>query len=190
MLKIAEHIRITAVIVVAALMLAGYYIYTYQDKSYAPVYPMGVAVSTSPEISASELRAFLKTWHKYLEDGMDKVGYAQLSMSVQGRADKVNPRVARWLERKGWNADRFFYVEQRLRAVIATIHRDKRIARNNQMIKKRLKNIADQNLAAALTRLAENEVKKINVEQITPAERHMVEPQMDDITAILKGEIN
>lgn len=181
-----EHIRIIGSIVVVALIFVGWHVITYQDKSYAPVYPLGIKVSTSPEISAAELRAFLKTWHKYQEDGMDKVGYRQFSMTAQNSAAKVNPRVARWLDRKGWNPDRFFYVEQRLLAILATIRRDEKIAHNNQMIKERLKTMKDKNLAAALQRLAANEAKKINVEQISPAERHMVETQMDDIMAILK----
>lgn len=185
-----EYIRIICGLVVAALIFVGWHIFTYQDKSYAPVYPLGVEVSTSPEISTSELRAFLKTWHKYLEDGMDKVGYSQLSLSSKNSATEINPKVARWLKRKGWNPDRFFYVEQRLRAIIATIKRDERIVKTNMMIKKRLKNEDNGNLATALSRLSENESKKLNVEQITEVERRLVAPELEEVIIILKGSEN
>lgn len=185
-----EYIRIIGGLVVVALMFVGWYIFTYQDKSYAPVYPLGVEVSTSPEISASELRAFLKTWHKYLEDGMDKVGYSQLSLSSKHSAAEITPKVARWLKRKGWNPDRFFYVEQRLRAIITTIKRDERIVKTNMMIKKRLKNEDNGNLATALSRLSENESKKLNVEQITEAERRLVAPELEEVIILLKGSGN
>lgn len=188
MIKLSENIRIIAGTAVVMLMFSGYYFNTYRDMSYAPVYPVGVEVSTSPEISASELRAFLKTWNKYCRDGMDKVGSRQLSMAAQDSADEMNPEISRWLERKGWNVARFFYVEERLRAIVATIYRDRKIDRNRQMIKERLRNVKDPRLAAALKRFAENEAKKINVEQISPAERYMVEPQLEDIMAILKNE--
>lgn len=171
---------------VCILLIAAYGAYSYIEKGYAPVYANDV-VSNSTTISSEELRAFLKTWNKYLDDEMDQVGYTQISQTTDASAKEANPQTASWLERKGWSPDRFYYVEARLRAIISTIKKDEFIIKNNEMILAQAKNSNDVEVSESLIKYADEQYKKINVEQISPPERAMVTAQFDEIIALLKG---
>ena len=133
------------------------------------------------------MRAFLKTWNRYLAEGMDKVGYAQVSMTASSSLKEANPRVTAWLERKRWNADRFFYIEARLRAIVSTIKKDEFIVRNNKMILEQAKNSNDADVSESLIKYADEQYKKLNVEKISAAERAMVTAQFDEIVNLLQG---
>lgn len=189
---VAMNKKIGIVVTASALcilLIAAYGAYTYTEKGYAPVYNNGV-VSDSEDISSEELRAFLKTWHQYLIDGIDKVGYSQISQTTNASAKEANPQVARWLSRKGWNPDRFYYVETRIRAIISTIKKDEFILKNNEMILAQAKNSNDADVSGSLIKYANEQYKKLNIEKITPAERAMVTAQFDEIIDLLKGFSN
>lgn len=177
---------VTAAVACLILLFAAYAAYTYTEDGFAPAYPNDV-VSQSKEISAEELRAFLKTWNLYLAEGMDKVGYAQVSMTASSSLKEANPRVTAWLERKRWNADRFFYIEVRLRAIVSTIKKDEFIVRNNKMILEQAKNSNDADVSESLIKYADEQYKKLNVEKISAAERAMVTAQFDEIVNLLQG---
>lgn len=177
-------------VLVSVIILLGvsWGCYTYTERGYAPVYPNNV-VSTSETISQNELRAFLKTWHRYHREGIDKLGFTELSLVTDSTAAEANPDVARWLERKGWNADRFFYVEGRIRAIISTIKKDEQIEQNRRLMLQQAQSAGDSELSRTLLKSAEEQNRKFNVEKITPQERAMIRPQMDDIIALLKGSV-
>lgn len=178
-------------IAVSVIILLGvaWGCYTYTERGYAPVYPNNI-VSTSRTISQNELRAFLKTWHRYRQEGMDKLGFTELSLVTNSSPAQANPDLARWLERKGWDADRFFYIEERIRAIISTIKRDEQIAKNQKLMLQQAKAGGSSELSTALLKNAEAQNQKINIEKITSAERAMIKPQMQDIISLLKGEPN
>lgn len=174
---------------VIILLCAAIGCYIYTERGYAPIYPEN-KVSTSASISQNELRAFLKTWHRYRQEGIDKIGFTDLSLVTDSSPAEANPYVARWLERKGWNADRFFYVEGRVRVILTTIKKDELIERNRQLMLQQAQAGGNSELVAALKKNAEAQSQKFNVEKITLAERAMIKPQMEEIINLLIGEIN
>lgn len=177
------YIAIAAVSVVI-LLYAAYAAYTYKEDGFAPNYPNNI-VSKSKEISAEELRAFLKTWDFYIADGIDKKMTGPISMTASSSLKETNPEVSSWLERKKWDVDRFFYIETRLRTIISTIKKDEFIIKNNNMILEQAKNLSDADVSESLIKYADEQYKKLNVEQISAAERAMVTSQFDEIIKLL-----
>lgn len=183
-MRLNKNQRIILLLALGVVFITlGYFWYCHTEKGYAPLYPNNI-VSQSTEISKNELAAFLKTWPEYKQAGLDKVG---LSQYAQSDAEMASPKTSRWLRRKGWDVKRFYYIEQRVRAIISTIKKDDFILKNNQMIMAQAQGSGNSDVTGALLKLAQSEYKKLNIEKITPQERAMVTPQIDEIINVLQG---
>ena len=183
--------QIAAVLVSVIVIFAiSWKCYHYTEQGYAPAYPENI-VSSSLEISADELKAFLKTIRRYRQEKINELEVSDLAMSAEASLSEANPEVARWLRRKGWNAERFFYIENRVRTILATIARDKEIAKNRRLMLEQAQLMEDKELAEVLLKNAEEQNKKFNIERISADEYQMILPQKEEISALLEnGKVN
>lgn len=179
--------QIAAVLVSVVIIYAvSWRCYRYTEQGYAPAYPNNV-VSASVEISADELKAFLKTLRRYRQEKMEKLGFADISMVGGASLAEANPEVSRWLQRKGWNAERFFYIESRVRTILATISRDEEIAKNRRLMLEQAQTLENKELAEVLLKNVEEQSKKFNIERISAAEYKQVQSQADEINVLLES---
>lgn len=180
--------QIAAVLVSAIIIFAiSWKCCHYTETGYAPSYPDNI-VSVSKEISADELNAFLKTLRRYRQEKIDELGFADISMVGGASLAEANPVVARWLRRKGWNAERFFYIENRVRTIVATISRDEEIAGNRRLMLEQAQMLENKELAEALLKNAEEQNKKFNIERISDSEYKLVKPRIEEINILLDGQ--
>ena len=50
--------------------------------------------------------------------GASRIGARQISLTMGPASEKFPVKTVNWLAARGWNADRFFYVEQRMKAIV------------------------------------------------------------------------
>lgn len=140
-------------------------------------------------VSFREMDDFLRLWSIYLRKNFTQSNVNQISMT-QGRASEVaSPRLKRWLWTQGWNVDRFFYVEDRLRSIVKTAFYRANIRANKQILKQ--KTVAGHYYgdAGSLAKIIKNqESTQADNEKITDKEVEMVSANLDKIVNILEGK--
>lgn len=184
-----KYLYLTSVVVAILLFFIGTAVYQMQHERYAPVYS-NVQAMQKTQISSEELRAFLKTWIKYCEDKGHCPEIPQLSYDTTDGESQVDSALSTWLSNRGWDVNRFLYIDNRLRIIMSTIIRDKEILKKQQLMKDGAKNSGNQAVSETLRREAQAQQKNLNIEKISTEERHMVEPQLEVLKALLKGPKN
>lgn len=137
------------------------------------------------EISAPELDSFLKIWPSYIREGIADLGYSQISLSMKTSVKDMNKQAAAWLAEKNWDADRFFYVEQRLRTILKTLEVDERISDNIEGLKTQLQISGGEQLSGMIEGLIAEQQQRLNIEKISRPELEMVKRRRPEILQIL-----
>lgn len=108
--------RVKGLILIIVFCFLGWFV----GQPIHKIGPKG-AYHQEPEINQpltpEELNAFLDVWGQLMESDL-KDAAGQLSLSSQKSYSGI---LTEWLEDKGWNTNRFFYDEQRLREVIKCV---------------------------------------------------------------------
>lgn len=182
MLRRYKHIAISSLFIAILLVVLLLY-YRHAYKGYAPVYPNNIVPNTT-EIIPLELEAFIKTTRRYKKEGLTHLGLTELSLVTDSSMSDANPNISRWLERKGWNAERFFHIGSRIRVIISTIKKDKDITNTRQLLLEQAKAEKNSNLSKILLQEAEKQQQSLNIEKITDRERKMISSHMDEIIAL------
>ena len=170
------------------VILLGIGIMQARKKLYAPTYPQN-KVSQSVEISQEELRAFLSTVIKYKQENPKKILSSDLSFSTASSLAEENKFLASWVEEHGWDAKRFFYIETRVRIIISTILKDRAIEARKDLMNESAEGIDNQSLSSVIREEAKAQQKNLNIEQISKAERAMIEPQLKEIAKLIDQEV-
>lgn len=143
-------------------------------------YAEGEDVPVSAPLSAQDINAFIDTWKKYSQENADKDALKARNQSIE-ISPEDDPALSAWLTSRGWKPARFFYIEERLRAILATISRDEQILRRHKMILDRMAVEADKTIVIALKRVADRELQRLNIERISSHERQLAEPRLPEI---------
>lgn len=178
-----KHLLILLISVLAVIFV-GIKIYDSAYENYAPHY-VNQKAENAEQISAEEVRAFLKTLLKYREKKQD-LPAEELSYSLSQSFVQTEPGVTAWLKRHGWNADRFFYIANRIRLIINTIHKDKILKEQQDLMREGIQVSEDASLTETLKREVDMQEQKFNIEKISVQERNLIEPQMDVLSEILQ----
>lgn len=180
-----KYLYLTTVVAVILLSFIGTAVYQMQHERYAPVY-IDMQALQKTQISSEELRAFLKTWIKYCEDEGHHPEIPQLSYDTTDGKSQLDPALSTWLSNRGWDVNRFIYIDNRLRIIMSTIMRDKEILKKQQLMKDGAINSGNPAVSETLRREAQAQQKNLNIEKISAEERHMVEPQLEALRTLLK----
>lgn len=170
------------------LLVAVFAIYMsfFEEKeNYAPQYTNG-QIPASAQISAEELRAFLKTWIKYEEESGHKPQMPELSYDTTDGMSQIDADFSEWLVEHGWNVNRFVYIDNRLRVIMTTILRDNAIKEKQRLMRAGAENTDNKAIAETLRRAADSQQQNLNIEKISAAERHFVEPQLEALVKLLQ----
>lgn len=171
-------------IILAAIFLVGWIIVT-------PVNRIGKinlnsydrAPAADQTITPKEMKSFLMVWSQFLQKDLSRRGIQQLSLA-SGKPSEVLPApLLRWLKGEGWNADRFFFVEQRLRAIVKTVV----LKRNLEANQKMLSTVSGMDQENMRRIIAEQE-RQINAEKVTSEELKLVSDSLYQVNAILEGK--
>lgn len=136
-------------------------------------------------VSHNEMNNFLRVWSKYLQDDVSKIGARQVSLTMGPASEKFPIQTINWLTKEGWNADRFFYVEQRMKAIVKSAFLQEHIKSTIAMLESQAgqSGVYGQNAQ----RLIDEQKQRINVEKISSDEINMVTPNLVLISDILDG---
>ncbi len=118
--KTKKKISLTKIIIVLLLLWVGGEWYNYYKAKNAINYAL-IPNPTSKEISEQELMAFLPVWSDYMQQNISELGKRPVSLASGAPEDNLSDEAKEWLLRRLWYPKRFFYVEQRLRAILKTI---------------------------------------------------------------------
>lgn len=143
---------------------------------------------TTKEISRQELMAFLPVWSDYMQQNISELEKHPVSLASGAPEENLSAEAKEWLLRRLWYPKRFFYVEQRLRAILKTIEYQEQSKDLIESLTKQyqtLETIQAQNITpdpqltsqmSGIQNMIEEQQRKQNVEQITPEEIKMIEP--------------
>ena len=131
-------------------------------------------------ITPKEVNAFLDVWPEFLQTNAANGEASQLSLANGKASEVLSPSLKRWFEVKGWDVDRFFYVEQRLRAIIKT----EMLLSNIQNNKKLLEKGRDSNLKNIIN----EQERQVNAEKVSTEELEMIRPVLYKVSKILEAE--
>lgn len=160
-----------------------------EQQRYAPCYSNDKEL-TATHITKEEVRAFLKTWIKYCEEQEQCPQIPELSYDTADGRNQLDANLTTWLERRGWNVNRFIYIENRLRIIITTILRDKEIMQKQRLMEEGAQNAGNPEIATTLRQAADMQRKSLNIEKITRQEREIVAPQLEEMRNLLNGKYN
>ena len=146
------------------------------------------AYLNSPEygetLTADEVNSFLAVWSDFIRKDMGKYELQQVSLANGKPAEVYPPYMRRWFVNQGWNIDRFFYVEQRLKAAVKTVFILDTIDSNRELMRQVS---SDANTVQNLQTVIARQERQINAERITSQEVAMIRPYAYKINAILEG---
>ena len=185
--KNKKKISFTKIIIVLLALWGGIKLYDgYQAKNtinYALI-----PNPTSKEISESELKAFLPVWADYMQQNISELGKRPVSLASGAPEDNLSDEAKEWLLRRLWYPKRFFYVEQRLRAILKTLDQQEQ---SNALIADLSKQyeelsvqqaqnvIPDPKLTSQMSgieNMIHQQQQQQNVEQISDAELNLIAP--------------
>ena len=137
-------------------------------------------------ITPYEINSFLEIWPDYVESWVSKLGVAQLSLTNAKKIDRKLPYITIiWLNRRGWEAERFFYVEQRLKSIVRSAQTEEYVRETVDMLeKKRLQ--TSGSAAQNIQSMIDYHKKSLNVEKVSKAEIDMVRPNLSKISEVLE----
>ena len=185
--KNKKKISFTKIIIILLALWGGIKLYDgYQAKNtinYALI-----PNPTSKEISESELKAFLPVWADYMQQNISELGKRPVSLASGAPEDNLSDEAKEWLLRRLWYPKRFFYVEQRLRAILKTLDQQEQ---SNALIADLSKQyeelsvqqaqniIPDPKLTSQMSgieNMIHQQQQQQNVEQISDAELKLIAP--------------
>ncbi len=137
-------------------------------------------------ISRGEMLQFLETWSDFTAKNIFQSPDIQASLSMEKPSESFPPKIARWLRHKGWHADRFFYVEQRLKSIVKSAQLQQQVLENRKLLASTKPNFSNS-AYNALQNLINEQDAQLNLYHVTQGEIDMVMPQLPLISDILEG---
>lgn len=139
-------------------------------------------------VTFNEMDDFLRLWSIYLRKKFTKSTISQISMTQAKASEVASPRLKRWLWTEGWNVDRFFYVEDRLRSIVKTAYYRANINANKEILKQKTVAGYYHGDAGSLAKIIKKqEETQVDNEKITDEEVAIVAGNLDKIVDILEG---
>ena len=146
---------------------------------------LGTAYTEAPvtgeNLTAKSLNKFLQTWSKFIKTD---ISLQQLSLIDSSSEEKYPSQVVRWLRINGWNAEHFFYIEQRLREAVTAASLQETIEGNKAILQKMREGDAYDNLQKIISM----QQAQLNAVKITPAELELVKSNLYQINQVLEGK--
>ncbi|MDD4556670.1 MAG: hypothetical protein PHE89_05025 [Alphaproteobacteria bacterium] len=139
-------------------------------------------------ISVGEINSFLNVWPDFTNSWVSKLGIPQLSLTTSNNMKRRLPYITiAWLNRRGWDADRFFYVEQRLRSIVRSAQTEEHVYQTIDILEKKMKESGDNYGQMNVKHMIDYHKKSLNVEKVSSEEIKMVRSNLVEISKILEN---
>jgi len=135
-------------------------------------------IKYSGPITQDELASFLPLWREFFSKYADKTDFSSISFTQNLPSDVLPFNMKLWLRSKGWETNRFFFVEQRLRDIINYInmkrHAKDVISIMNEALDKEKNASTRENIKNVIaTQQNVLDEQKSNAQEIALVEKHM-----------------
>lgn len=127
-------------------------------------------------LTAAEVNSFMEVWSDFVQKGLAD-SMKQVSLNSDGA---VPAQVVRWLNAKGWSAEYFFAVEQRLRELISVATLQNNLEDNQKLYEKS----PNDNLRLIIR----NQEERFAALRYNPQELALVRANIYQITNVLDGK--
>ena len=145
-----------------------------------------MAVTT--EISAEETEKFLPLWSEYMAQGLNTDVSDKVSL-MSGDLETALPwPVNFWLNKNCWTAERFYYVEQRLRSILRTLYLREHTRAVKEILLQQLKSETDEAKKASYQNMIDMQDTIANVEAVSEEELNIVRSREQLIEDVLNGK--
>ncbi len=130
-------------------------------------------------LSVKELNAFLRVWSEFMQKDLSKT-MGQVSLQQNS---EVPPQVKRWLSTKGWSAERFFSLEQRIKELVTVATLQNGLEDNRRLLKEMSGPGADN-----IKDIVSLQEKRLNALHYNPKELAIVRNNLYQIEQVLSGK--
>lgn len=145
------------------------------------------SLSTLIVVTESEMDAFLPLWQEYVKSGMSKEVSDKVSLMSGDFAEKLPLRVKVWFNKNCWTPERFFYVEQRLQAILRTIYLQQHTNEVKKVLLEQINHETDENKIKMYQDMIAMQDKISGIEGVTTSETEMVMKRQKQIETILNS---
>lgn len=182
-----------AVIIIAAVLAAVFVLVPFYNpqKEMLKRSMLPELLSKENVITFDEMNRFLETWStfitkKYHLDGKKKIDYHGK------KPKKVFPHTTlQWIENQGWDAERFFEVENRLRAITVYATRKKGTDLIIRSLENQLAQTNDPEMTRNIMAMIDEQsamTKEMKNTKFSDSEVRMVMPNLEIVKDILDGK--
>lgn len=140
---------------------------------------------TETIISQAEKDDFLRVWKQYREQKIDEKTARQVSLLADEPSQILPWRVTFWLSKRCWNADRFYYVEQRLWQIIHSSYLKKHSQNVIAILQNMISEESDEAKIAAYEQMIEMQEQIAKIEQVSDEELNMLQGHEAELASIL-----
>lgn len=145
------------------------------------------SVSTLVVVTDNEVEAFLPLWQEYIKSGMSKEVSDKISLISGDFAEKLPLRIQVWLNKHCWTPERFFYVEQRLQAILRTLYLQQHTSAVKQVLTEQMENETDEDKVKMYQDMIVIQDKISGIEGVTSSEISLVQKRQKQIENILNS---
>ncbi len=146
-------------------------------------------MQTEEFLTAYELKSFLPVWSEYVRSGEKNDVSDKISLLSGNIEESLPLNVKIWLSRRCWEGARFFYVEQRLQAVINTVRLKKHTDGVKQVLTDLLQAETDKAKIADYKDMIALQDEIVNIENVSDDEVALVNGHEDELADVLSGKI-
>lgn len=135
--------------------------------------------SAEEVLSVKELNAFLNVWSDFMQKDLSK---SMQQVSLQQNSE-IPSQIRRWIEGNGWNVERFFSVEQRLKELVSIATLQNNLEDNRGLLKTMSGQGADN-----LKSIISSQEKQFKALSYNPEELALVRANLYQIEQVLSGK--
>lgn len=181
------------VIIIAAVLAAVFVLVPFYNpkKEMLKRSMLPELLSKENVITFDEMNRFLETWSKFITkkyhlDGKEKIDW------YDKKPQKVFPHnTLKWVENQGWDVNRFFEVENRLRAITIYASRKKGSDLIIRSLENQLAQTTDPEMTRNIMAMIDEQsemYKNVKDTKFSDSEVRMVMPNLEIVKDILDGK--
>lgn len=136
-------------------------------------------------LSEEEVASFIPTWKAFNEKFGEEVNLSELSLSNKLPSETIPYSAGMWLKSKGWRANRYFYVEQRVYDIMHHIYLRKHSLDIIAVMEKSLAAEKDKSSIENINNIISEQKEILNNVSISQSEMAAVEAHYSEILDLM-----
>lgn len=141
----------------------------------------------SRAISAEELDSFLPVWKDFMVEYADSAGISEISLTQKLPSEALSPQMKRWLKKKDWDVNRFFFVEQRLHDIVNYVYIKRHAKDVIEVMTAALKTEKNPAMKENIKNVIASQQEILDNKKINNPETLLIENRLDEIIKVIEN---